>query len=338
MSLRRALNAAFPFLCLFLVVVFFSLLRTPEGESAGKYFFTLDNFKFVAMQAVPLAIASIGMTLVFVLGGIDLSVGSVVALSCVVGAGVLHRGYSPFLAVIASAFAGVVVGRLNGTFVAVLRLAPCLVTLAALFAVRGAAQWLADERVFSAPPTWISETMRPLPANEMIASFPVLKWVYVAPGVWIAILLAGTMIVVIRRTVFGRHLYAIGSSEETAALCGIRVERVKIAAYTVAGLFFGLAGLFQMARLHQGDPATGAGMELDAAGAVLLGGANLQGGRGSVLGSAIGALTIATLRNGAGQAGWATCMQGIAVGALVLATLALDRFRHREMAGTGGRR
>jgi len=141
------------------------------------------------------------------------------------------------------------------------------------------------------------------------------------------------MTVVMRQTVFGRYVFAIGSNEATARLCGIRVQLHKVIIYTVAGLLFGIAGLMQLSRLTQGDPTVAIGLELDIIAAVVIGGASLNGGTGSILGSMIGALIMAVLRNGTNQMGWPTFMQEIIIGAVIVLAVALDRWRQGRAAG-----
>ena len=137
------------------------------------------------------------------------------------------------------------------------------------------------------------------------------------------------MSVVLRFTVFGRQLYAVGSNEAAARLCGIRVGWTKLAMYGLGGAFFGLAGVFSAARLTQGDPTTASGLELDIIAAVVVGGASLNGGTGTVLGSIVGALLMAALRNGSNQIGWDSWSQEILIGAAIVAAAALDRLRTR---------
>ena len=137
------------------------------------------------------------------------------------------------------------------------------------------------------------------------------------------------MAIVMRQTVFGRYIFAIGSNETAARLSGIRVSLHKIIIYALAGIFFGIAGLMQLSRLTQGDPTVAIGLELDVIAAVVIGGASLSGGSGSILGSMIGALIMATLRNGSNQMGWPTYMQEIIIGAVIVLAVALDRLRRK---------
>jgi ribose transport system permease protein len=138
--------------------------------------------------------------------------------------------------------------------------------------------------------------------------------------------------VLLRNTVFGRHVFALGSNEAAARLCGVPTRRLKILVYTVAGCYFGLAGLFQLSRLRQGDPTVAVGLELDIIAAVIIGGASLSGGVGTVLGSMIGALIMAVLRNGSQQMGWPTYFQEIIIGLVIIVAVFLDRLRQGRQA------
>jgi ribose transport system permease protein len=151
------------------------------------------------------------------------------------------------------------------------------------------------------------------------------------PGVWITIALAIIVSVVMRQTVFGRYIFAIGSNEATARLCGIRVPLQIVLIYTLAGLFVGLAGVMQESRLTQGDPTVAIGLELDIIAAVVIGGASLNGGTGSILGSMIGALIMAVLRNGSNQMGWQNFTQEIIIGVVIIIAVGLDLLRQSRM-------
>jgi len=314
----RLLDTLAPFLGLLLILGLFSSLPTADGAPVRDFFLTAGNFKFIAAQTVTLAVGALGMTLIIVSGGIDLSAGSSIALSGVMAALTIQHGQSQNLAILTAVLVGGLVGLINGGLIVALRIPAFIVTLGMLAIVRGTAKWLAGEPV-------------PLPAeapiNEWMAPFPAHSWMLVAPAVWIALGLALAMSLIMRQTVFGRYVFAIGSNETAAMLCGVRVRLTKILIYAAGGAFFGLAGLFQMSRLRQGDPNTAAGLELDLIAAVVIGGTTLRGGSGSILGSLLGALVMAVLRNGSQQAGWPVHMQEIITGFVIIAAVALDRLR-----------
>jgi ribose transport system permease protein len=154
---------------------------------------------------------------------------------------------------------------------------------------------------------------------------------FVSPGIAVAINLAILTTIFMNRTVFGRYIFAIGSNEATARLCGIRTRLVKTGIYTVAGVFFGLAGVMQLSRLRQGDPSAAIGIELDMIAAVVIGGASLSGGTGSILGSMIGALTMSVLRSGSTQSDWPNYMQEIIIGIVIILAVGLDKWRQSRV-------
>lgn len=283
------------------------------------------NFKLILTQTVIVALGALGMTIIIVSGGIDLSVGSVVAFSSVVGARLLaaHPPSSTFSVVALTVGAGALIGLLNGTLIAALRMMPFIVTLGMMGIVRGAAKWLGNSQTVNYDDA---------PINRIMATDEPFKFFPLPQGVWVAIALAVVMVVVLRYTVFGRYIFAIGSNEATARLCGIRVPLYKVAIYTLAGAFFGLSGLMQLSRLTQGDPTVAAGLELDIIAAVVIGGASLNGGTGSILGSMIGALIMAVLRNGSSQMGWQPHMQEIIIGAVIILAVGLDKLRQSRQA------
>ena len=317
-SLASLWNTAGPFLGLLLVVGLFSL----DSEVRG-YFLTGRNFKVILVQTVIVAIGALGMTLIIVSGGIDLSVGSVVALTSVVGAILLNKNFSPFAAVALSISAGGAIGFLNGAIIATFRMMPFIVTLGMMGIARGAAKWLAGNQVINAPETSVNNIMSLVDPDHFL---PLPR------GVWIAAGLAVAMAIVMRRTIFGRYLFAIGSNEAASRLAGVRVQRQKIYVYSLAGLFFGLSGVMQLSRLTQGDPTVAIGLELDMIAAVVIGGASLSGGSGSVLGSMIGALIMAVLRNGSSQLNWQTYTQEIIIGFVIVLAVGLDRLRQKTRA------
>jgi ribose transport system permease protein len=315
-ELRQRLVRFGPFLGLALVVLFFAL-----ASGAPERYLSANNLRVVLAQTVIVALGAIGMTLVIVGGGIDLSVGSSVALTGVLCALAIRDGWSPALAVLAAVAAGGVIGLLNGLAVTRLKVVPFIATLGMLGVARGAAKWLASQTTVNPPPTWV---------GELAVTVPPAPWMLFAPGVWMTLVLAFAMAFVLRRTVFGRRVFALGSSEPAARACGIDTSRLKLAIYGVAGLLFGLAGVMQMSRLRQGDPTVAAGTELDVIAAVVIGGGSLSGGEGGVLGSMVGALVMAFLRNGSQQMGWPSYVQEILIGVIIVVAVAIDRWRHAQ--------
>lgn len=307
-----------PFIGLLLVIAVFALL----SDSPGQYL-SARNFRIVVAQTVIVAIGAIGMTMIIISGGIDLSVGSVIALTGVVTAIVLQDGSSPLLAVAAGVVAGGLVGIVNGLAITRLRVIPFIATLGMLGVARGAAKWLAGQQTVNVPETWV---------NELAVTFPRPDWLLVAPGVWLTVVLAALTAVALRRTVFGRRVFAVGSNEAAARACGIPVDGLKVAIYGLAGLLFGLSGVMQMSRLRQGDPTVAVGTELDVIAAVVIGGGSLNGGVGSILGSMVGASIMAVLRNGSQQMGWPNYIQEIIIGAIIVVAVALDRIRTARAA------
>jgi ribose transport system permease protein len=313
---RTILTVFGPFIGLALVIGLFSAM--PEVRP---YFLTGANFKIIFIQTVVVAMGALGMTMIIISGGIDLSVGSVVALTGVVGAVLLLQNVPPILVALLTILAGGLVGAANGAMIAGFRMMPFIVTLGMMGIARGAAKWLAKSQIVNAPDSSINLLMA---QNDPDHFFPL------PPGVWIVVGLACVMSLVMRRTVFGRYIFAMGSNEAAARLCGIRVQWQKVLIYSIAGLFVGLAGLLQLSRLTQGDPTIAIGLELDIIAAVVIGGASLNGGTGSILGSMVGALIMAVLRNGSNQMGLQTYMQEILIGMIIILAVGLDKLRQRR--------
>lgn len=299
-----------PFLGLLLVVVLFGVLEPS--------FLSTRNLMTVAIQSVIVGLGAIGMTFVIVSGGIDLSIGSVIALSSVVTALCARSGMSPAASVAAGVAAGGLCGALNGWLVTRLAIVPFIVTLGMMGIARGVAKWLSAEQTVT-PSQEASDALAAL-AQKTATS----------PGIWLTIFLAVGMALVLKRTVFGTYTYALGSNEDTARLCGVPVERTKIWIYTLCGLFGGLGGVMTFARLSVGDPTTAIGKELDVIAAVVIGGASLGGGKGSILGSMVGALLMATLANGCNLTGVPNFVQEILIGSIIVAAVAMDRVRSRQ--------
>jgi len=199
------------------------------------------------------------------------------------------------------------------------------VTLGMMGVARGTAKWLSGSQTVNPADSAINNIME-LKAPTQLLPLPF--------GVWITLALALAMAGVMRATVFGRYIFAIGANEAAARLSGIRVNLQKVMIYALAGICFGIAGLMQLSRLTQGDPTVAIGLELDIIAAVVIGGASLSGGSGSILGSMIGALIMAVLRNGSNQMGWPTYMQEIIIGVVIIIAVGLDKLRQRAGSGS----
>ena len=304
-----------PLAGLALVVLLFTALRPGQFATPG-------NLEIMLLQTAVVATAALGMTLVIASGGIDLSVGAQIALATVTLASLLARGWSPAAALLATVAGGMACGGLIGGLVTGLRLPPFIVTLGMWGGLRGLAKGLAGETMVVAPATWLNDLLTALP--------PERRWLLVPAGVWLTILLAVAVAVVLQTTWLGRHILAIGSSEPTARLCGGAVERTKLVVYALAGALAAVAGVLQYAYLTVGDPTTALGMELDVIAAVVIGGASLAGGRGSVAGTLVGALIMTAVANGCTKLDLPNWVQEIVTGVIIVTAVALDRFRRAD--------
>ena len=307
MNTKRLMALLGPFVGLLFVVILFGALEPS--------FLSTRNLMTVAIQTVIVGLGAIGMTFVIVSGGIDLSIGSVIALASVVTALSARAGLPTPVAVMAGVTAGGLCGALNGWLVTRLAIVPFIVTLGMMGVARGVAKWLSAEQTVTPSPE-ASDALALLASKSATS-----------PGIWITIALAVLMALVLKRTVFGVHTYALGSNEDTARLCGVPVERTKVWIYTLCGIFGGLGGVMTFARLSVGDPTTAIGKELDVIAAVVIGGASLSGGKGSILGSMVGALLMAALANGCNLTGVPNFVQEILIGSIIVAAVAVDRVR-----------
>lgn len=270
-------------------------------------------------QTAVVGLGSIGMTLVIVSGGIDLSVGSAVALTTVIVAAMLKAGFGAGAAALAGVGAAAAGGLTSGALIARLRMAPFIVTLGAMSLLRGAAKGLAKEQKIDCDPGGLDALLAPSS-----------RWPLLPPGVWLVISVGVLAALVLRYTRFGRHVYAVGSNETTALLCGVNVTGVKIAVYGVAGALAGLAGVLEFSTLTVGDPTDSIGLELEVIAAVVIGGASLSGGEGTVLGSLVGAMLMEVIRMGFTHVGVHNWVEEMATGAIILAAAVLDRIHQRR--------
>ena len=228
------------------------------------------------------------------------------------------------LAISGGILTGCLCGFVNGGLISLLRLVPFIVTLGTMTAFQGIGRTISGEtpvRAYGKVPGAVASLQKPYPDPE---------WMLVSPGVWIMLILAVAVALALRYTVFGRHVFAIGSNESTARLCGINVVRTRILVYTFAGAFVGVAGLYQFTVLAgEGDPASGLGLELKVIAAVVIGGGSLNGGRGSILGTISGACIMGVIQHGSVLIGVADRYQDILIGLIIIAAVTLDQFRVR---------
>jgi ribose transport system permease protein len=275
------------------------------------HFLTISNLLNIAEQATIIAIIAVGMTFVIITGGIDLSVGSVLAFAGVVMASVLHSGLRLPLALIVGLAAGLLCGLVNGLLITVGRLPPFIATLGMMSVARGAALMFTEGR----PISGFSEGFRSLATGEVLR--------VPAP----VIIMIGVYVIahfVLRRTKLGRYTYAIGGNEEAALLSGINVKLYKTMVYGIAGLLSGLAAILLTARLNSAQPIAGMSYELDAIAATVIGGTSLLGGEGTVVGTLIGALIMAVLRNGLNLLVVSSFIQQIVIGTVIIVAVLID--------------
>jgi ribose/xylose/arabinose/galactoside ABC-type transport system permease subunit len=240
-----------------------------------------------------------------------------------------HPTLLPLLAVGAAIAVSVLIGFINGALVTWLRIVPFIITLGTMQMARGLAKLVANEQNIYPPEAvqdlWIARLLDP--------SKTVLTWPFLPVAVWLVIGAAILTALFLRYTRLGRHIFALGSNEKTAVLCGVPVNRTKILVYMIGGLFSGLAGVLFFARLGSiGQPTEAIGYELFVIAAAVIGGASLLGGRGTILGTMIGALIITILRNGGVKMGWPQYTQEIVMGAVIVVAVAIDNLRQRGRA------
>jgi ribose transport system permease protein len=280
------------------------------------FFLTVTNILNVFQQVAVLSILALGSTAVIITGGIDLSVGSVLALcGAVLGWTFVHLGLPMPLAIALALAVAALVGLVNGTLVTAGRLPPFIATLATLSAARGLALVITGGRPISGFPEWF----RAMGTLDLLGVVPV--------SVIAVVILYALGASYLRYRPSGRALYAIGGNEEVARLSGLATAREKLKVYTGAGLLSGIGGLLLAAQLNSVQPTSGTGAELDVIAAVVIGGASLSGGQGTVTGTLLGALIIGTLRNGLNLLDVSSFWQQVVIGAVIASALMLDTLR-----------
>lgn len=327
----RLVAAAGPLLALLLVIAFFGIADMLQ-DGSGK-FLSVGSARLVGVQSIKVAIAALGMTLIIIAGGIDLSAGTAAALSGCVAAYSLQHGFSIHSAIALAILSGAACGLLNGTLISLLRLVPFIITLGTMTVFLGLGKMIAPDGGTIRPPSgsipeWLSRMVTQFPDPLWIAwpLLPNFGW-----GVWLVLVLAILVSLLLYQTVFGRYVFAIGSSEPTARLCGVAVTRTKLAIYTLAGAFIGLAGVVDLARLGKGDATAGMGMELEIIAAVVIGGGSLAGGRGSVFGTLCGVLIVRVINQGSTALGLENQVENVLLGVIIITAVAVDRFRQKRL-------
>ena len=295
-----------PLLSLIILVIFFSF--------GSPFFFNTENIMTIALQTSVIGIMAIGVTFVIITSGIDLSLGSVVAFSGV-AVGISAALGLPLPVCI---LAGGLCGYINGLLVTKMTIPPFIATLGLMMSVRGINMVMTDGRAiyFADYPTF-----------KMLAQgrlFDVLPY-----PVFYLVVVALIAAYILKKTVIGRYVYAVGSNEVAAHLSGIKVQRVKIFVYAFCGLLTGIAGVILASRLNSGQPTVGVGYELEAIAAVVIGGTSLMGGIGTIGGTIIGAFIMSVLKNGLNLMGVSQFWQMVAMGVVVIAAVYLDTLRKK---------
>jgi erythritol transport system permease protein len=313
---------------LILLVIFFSAISSE--------YLTQSNLILMTKHVAINAILAIGVTFVILTGGIDLSVGSIAGLASMVAGGLLFKGlhvpggtifFSVAVVILIGILVGAVVGSVNGLLVTRFRVAPFIATLGMLYIARGAAQLLSNGGTF---PDLAGERAR---GNQGFHVIGVDSWLGIPVAVWIMVAVAAVAIVVTTRTPFGRRVFAVGGNERAAVLSGIRVNRIKMAVYIISGCCAALAGLLLTSELGAAYPDTATTYELNAIAAAVLGGTALSGGRGTIIGTVMGAFVIGFLSDGLVLVGVSTFWQSVVKGAVIIVAVITEQAQQRLQAG-----
>ncbi|WP_275424049.1 ABC transporter permease [Virgisporangium aurantiacum] len=301
------------FVSLIVILAFFTI--------ASPYFLTYSNLVGILMAATVTGILALGTTFVIVTGGIDLSIGTGMIL-CGVMTGVFltYWGWPLWLGVPAAVLFGGLIGFVNGVNVAILRLPPFIATLGMMLISAGLSLVISGTK-----PIYFKET----PDFQLLMNQSVIPGQRFPLGVVIFIVLAAVAAIVLAKTIIGRYAFSIGSNEAATALSGVNVVKWKIAIYSMAGLFVGVAGVLAASRLSSAQPVGGMGLELEAIAAVVIGGTSLQGGKGSILGTVIGSLIVAVLTNGLRVTAVPQEWQSVVVGCVILVAVYVDILRRK---------
>jgi ribose transport system permease protein len=289
----------------------------------SEYFWSPLTFTTMANQIPSLTVIAVGMTFVLIIAGIDLSVGSVMALSgAVLGLAIVDMNVPLWLAGIMCLATGLVCGTINGLIVTRWSVPSFIVTLGMLEMARGGAYLVTDSQT------------KYIGSSVELISTP-LPGINLSPALFMAVFVVIAAQLVLSRTIFGRHMIAVGTNEEAVRLSGINVAKNKLAVFCIAGFLSGLGGFFHVGYLQSADPNAGIGLELSAIAAVVIGGTSLSGGKGSVVNTLIGVLIIAVLQTGLAQIGASEPTKRVITGLVIITAVILDVYRNRS-DGVGG--
>lgn len=348
-SWRSWAAALGPLLALALVFSFFAVADRIVSRREGRtpHFLDADNIRNIAVSSSIIGVCALGMTIIIIAGGIDLSVGNGICLCSTILASCLKYDWDPRLAVAMSLLAGIAMGAVNGGLVSLLRVVPFIITLGTMTIYLGLGKLLAHVVEKGGQTVHLSETQVPRWLNSFTSTLNVALWppksqwssldaglefLRFPAGIWLGLLLAALVAAMLRYSVFGRRVFALGSNEATARLCGINVPGNRLLVYMLGGLFVGVAGVYQFSRLNSGDPNGNSALELKVIAAVVIGGGSLSGGRGSVMGTVCGAALMTTIVSGCGFVGISNQVQDIVLGVMIVAAVTLDQFRQRRRA------
>jgi ribose transport system permease protein len=299
---------------LIVLLILFGLLTWRVDD-----FMTAANMANLSRQVAVYGIIAVGQLLVILTAGIDLSVGSVIGLTGCMTAELIVHGTGIPVAILAGLASGAAIGVFNGVLVAHGKLPPFIVTLGMLGIARGLVLVLTD-----------AKSVGPLPDSFANIANGSDRWLHLPNLLWMLIVVVVVTAFVLRRTVFGRYIYAVGSNPESARLAGVPVTRVLVSVYAIAGLLAAVGGVLLASRLSAGIPTTGTGYELNAIAACVIGGASLFGAKGGAFGAVAGALIVGTLQNGGNLQNFDPFYLQIVIGALILVAVAFDQFQARR--------
>ena len=281
-------------------------------------FLTLSNWTIIITQVSINALLAFGVTFVIITGGIDLSLGSIVAVAGVSAAMLAHPDtYPVFVPVLAGLFAGLLLGSFNGFIITKSKIAPFIVTLGTMTIGRGLALILSNGR----PVSNLSDTFVFIGSGKIIG-IPVL--------ILILIIMFILCTIILNKTILGRYIYAVGGNEQASRASGINVTQVKMAVYSISGLLAGLAGILLTSRITTGQPNAGAGFELDAIAAVVIGGTSTTGGKGSIAGTLVGVLLIGVINNSLDLLILTSYYQQVVMGIIIIGAVVLDSLNQKS--------